>query len=50
MSQAQIRKNAKDLAKELLVGKESVIIGRLSRAEGKMGRSLVVDLPTAGYR
>jgi len=23
---------------------------RLSRAEGKLGRSLVIDLPTQGYR
>jgi len=37
---------AKALAKELLVGKETTIIGRLSKAEGKMGRSLVIDLPT----
>ena len=41
---------ARALAKELLVGKETTLIGRLSRAEGKLGRSLVVDLPTQGYR
>ena len=41
---------AKALAKELLVGKESTIIGHLSKAEGKMGRSLVIDLPTGGFR
>ena len=41
---------AKALAKELLVGKESTIVGRLSNAEGRMGRSLVIDLPTGGYR
>ena len=40
----------KALAKELLMGKETTITGRLSRAEGKMGRSLVIDLPTQGYR
>ena len=38
------------LAKELLVGKETTIVGRLSKAEGRMGRSLVIDLPTQGYR
>ena len=43
-------KVVKELAKDLLQGKESNIIGRLSKAEGKMGRSLVIDLPTQGYR
>ena len=41
---------AKALAQDLLVGKETTIVGRLSKAEGKMGRSLVIDLPTQGYR
>ena len=41
---------ARALAKEILVGKETVLVGRLSRAEGKLGRSLVIDLPTQGYR
>ena len=41
---------AKELAKDILVGKETVLTGRLSRAEGKLGRSLVIDLPTQGYR
>ena len=41
---------AKALAKEILVGRESTLIGRLSRSEGKLGRSLVIDLPTQGYR
>lgn len=41
---------AKTLAKDLLVGKETVLVGRLSRAEGRLGRSLVIDLPTQGYR
>ena len=41
---------AKDLAKEVLIGKETQLTGRLSRAEGKLGRSLVIDLPTQGYR
>ena len=38
------------LSKEVLVGKETTLTGRLSRAEGKLGRSLVIDLPTQGYR
>jgi len=33
-----------------MTGKECTLMGRLSRAEGKLGRSLVIDLPTAGYR
>ena len=41
--------DAKALAKELLTGKESTIIGRLSKAEGKMGRSLVIDLVTNSF-
>ena len=43
-------KNPKVLVKELLSGKESTIVGRLSKADGKLGRSLVIDLPTQGYR
>ena len=41
---------AKQLAKEILVGEEKQLVGRLSRAEGKLGRSLVIDLPSQGYR
>lgn len=43
-------KEPKALAKELLVGKQSTLTGRLSKADGKLGRSLVIDLPTQGYR
>ena len=39
-------KEAKSLAKELLAGKETTLVGRLSKAEGRLGRSLVIDLPT----
>jgi len=39
-----------ELAKVALTGKECKLVGRLSRAEGKLGRSLVIDLPTQGYR
>ena len=38
------------IAKDILVGKETVIVGRLNKAMGKLGRSLIVDLPTEGFR
>ena len=41
--------NAKNLAKELLTGRETTIIGRLANSEGKMGRSLIIDLSTNGF-
>lgn len=34
----------KSLAKEILTGKETTIVGRLSKTEGNLGRSLVVTL------
>jgi hypothetical protein len=40
----------KNLAKALMTGKETTIVGRLSKSMGKLGRSLVIDLPTQGYR
>jgi hypothetical protein len=40
----------KKLAKQLLSGKETTIVGRLSNSEGRLGRSLVVDLTSKGYR
>ncbi len=43
-------KNPKVLAKELLSGKESTIVGRLSKADGKLGRSLIIDLDTKGFK
>jgi len=36
----------KALAQEILEGKETTIVGRLSKAMGKLGRSLIIDLPT----
>lgn len=49
---ADLKNKAKlrEISKDLLVGKETIIVGRLSKAAGKMGRSLIVDLPTQGYR
>ena len=49
---AEIKDSKKclELARELLHGKETVIVGRLSKAMGKLGRSLIIDLPTQGYR
>ena len=41
---------AKLLAKECLTGKESTLVCRLSKAEGKLGRSTVIDVPSQGYR
>ena len=41
---------AKEWAKECMEGPEVTLIGRLSKAEGKLGRSLVIDLPSQGYR
>lgn len=40
----------KQISKELIEGKEATLVGRLSKAAGKLGRSLVIDLPTQGYR
>ena len=34
----------KKLAKALLTGKETTIVGKLANSEGRLGRSLVVDL------
>ena len=42
--------DAKELAKDLLTGKESTVVGRLSRSEGRLGRSLVIDLPSQFYK
>ena len=39
-----------EIAKELMNGKETVIVARLSNSMGKLGRSLIVDLPTSGYK
>lgn len=48
-TQAEL-KNSKTLAAEILTGKEHTLVGRLSKGEGKLGRSLVIDLPTQFYR
>jgi hypothetical protein len=42
-------KDTKNLAKELLTGKESTITGRLTKAEAKLGRSLVVGIPENNF-
>lgn len=36
--------DAKGFAKELLTGREQTVVGRLSKTEGRLGRSLVVGL------
>ena len=38
------------LAKELLVGKETTISCHHANVDGKMGRSLVIDLSTGGFK
>jgi hypothetical protein len=50
LKKAPDAKTAKELAKKCLLGHESTLIARLSKAEGRLGRSLVIDLPTQGYR
>ena len=50
MTEKEIKSQAKELSKELLQGREQTLIGRLSKAEGKFGRSLIIDLPSDGYR
>jgi hypothetical protein len=37
-------KDSKTLAKEILTGKESTVIGRLSKTENNLGRSLIVGV------
>ena len=39
----------RELAKDLLVGRERTMTARLSKSEGKMGRSTVIDLTNNGY-
>ena len=39
-----------EIAKELMNGKETVIVARLANSMGKLGRSLIVDLPTSGFK
>lgn len=42
-------KDKKALAKELLVGAEKTVVGRLTKTEAKLGRSLVVGLPNKNF-
>ena len=42
-------KNSKKLAQELLTGEEKTLTARLSKTEGKLGRSLMVNLPRGDY-
>jgi hypothetical protein len=43
-------KNTKSLAKQLLLGKRTTIVGRLANSQSKLGRSLVVDLTTDSFK
>lgn len=42
-------KDSKALAKELLTGKESIVVGRIQKTEGKLGRSLVIGIPANNF-
>ena len=44
------KSNIAEIAKDIMHGKETVLVGRLSKAMGKLGRTLIIDLPTQGYR
>ena len=41
--------NISKLAKDLMEGKETTIIGHMTSG-GKLGRSLIIDLPSGGFR
>ena len=40
----------KELAKECLKGREQTLVCRLTKCEGKLGRSLVIDLAEGGFK
>lgn len=42
-------KDKKALAKKLLVGAEKTVVGRLTKTEAKLGRSLVIGLPDNNF-
>ena len=42
-------KDSKSLAKSLLTGEEKTIVGRLTKTEAKLGRSLVIGLPQHNF-
>jgi len=43
-------KNPKALAKELLEGRRTTLVGHLTKSESRLGRSLMIDLASRGYR
>ena len=45
-----LKNNSKKIAGELLHGEQRILVGRLAGGERKLGRSLVIDLPTQGFR
>lgn len=42
-------KDKKKLAKEILHGAEKTVVGRLTKTEAKLGRSLVIGLPNKNF-
>lgn len=50
LKDSELKAPSKAIASDLIKGKQTTLVGRLSKADGKLGRSLVIDLPTQGYR
>ena len=44
LNETDLKTNVKALARDLLTGRETTIVGRLAKNEAKMGRSLIIDL------
>lgn len=42
-------KDFKKLSKELLLGQEKTFVGRLTKTEGKLGRSLILSIPDYNF-
>ena len=51
VTEAEIKDKTKalELAREILLGKESTIVGRLNGGANNLGRSLITDLNTKGF-
>ena len=49
ITEKDFKDNKKALAKELLTGFEKTVVGRKTKTEGKLGRSLVLGLPANNF-